>query len=134
MSNSYLAILWGAAYAACAVLGFLPEPEGALKAACIGASLIFFLPPAVMLYRADRAGDTKTLKRLRNLSILWLVTAMVLICLNILSFAASELTGYVLYYALVILAAPLVCGQYWLLSLFLWACLLVCSIKALRKK
>ena len=40
--------------------------------------------------------------------------------------------GNFLYGALTLLCSPLVCSQYWLLPMFLWACLLITSWQQLR--
>ena len=59
---------------------------------------------------------------------------MVLLIANFLSVLGSELLGNILYYVLVIVSTPMVCGQYWVISLFLWAYLMIACMKALRKK
>ena len=133
MSNLFLSIIWAFLYAACAILGFIPSPSGAISGLLISASILFFLPPTVLLLRAAKQKNQKLIKQIRNVSLIWLVTALVLIVLNILSVMSSELTGIVLYYMLIIIASPMVCGQYWIISLFLWACLLMASWQQLRK-
>lgn len=134
MSNTFLYIAWGAMYAICAGLGFIAAPEGAALWLMVIFSLLFFLPPAILLYRAVREDHKPTLRRIRNISLIWLIAATCAICLNILSVLSSELTGRVLYYILILVSAPMVCGQYWVISLFLWACLLIVSWNYLRKK
>jgi hypothetical protein len=42
--------------------------------------------------------------------------------------------GNLLHILLIIVSAPMVCGQYWVLSLFLWACLMIWAQKLLKKK
>ena len=133
MSNVYLSIIWGAFYIACAGLGFIAAPEGFVYGLCVVMSIVFFIPPSVLLYRAVRAGDRKMLRWIRNISLVWLLTAMVMIILNILSVIATKLTGLVLYYMMVILTAPMISGQAWVIALFGWACLLVVSWQQLRK-
>ena len=39
-----------------------------------------------------------------------------------------------LYYLLVVVSTPMICGRYWVYSLLLWAILLWCCIAALRRK
>ena len=127
MKNTYLYALWGAFYLLCAALGVFSVPDWV----GIIAGLLFFVPPAVILYRARR--DGKGARLIRNLSIAWLAVTLVLLVLNILSVTMSELAGTVLYYLLAVLSAPMVCGVYWVTSLFLWACLLVVSLRILKK-
>ena len=66
MNKKVLFVLWGVLFILCAGLGFMPEPQGALKILMTALSVLFFLPPAVLLYRSDR--DTSLL--IRNLSAL----------------------------------------------------------------
>jgi hypothetical protein len=86
-------------------------------------SLAFFLPPFLLL----KAGTAETAKLLRNLSASSLLATMVLIIANFMAFSAPEALGTALYVMLVILSSPMVCSGYWVLSLFLWACLLMTS-------
>ena len=64
---------------------------------------------------------------------IWLLSAaslgltLVLISLSVLTFAAPEAVGNILYAMLVMVSAPMMCCRFWVLSLFLWACLLVSS-------
>ena len=46
----------------------------------------------------------------------------------------SEALGNVLHYILVVVSSPMIASGHWALSLFLWACLLMVSLKQLRKK
>ena len=132
MSNKFLYIAWGALYAACAGLGFIAAPEGAAYGLCIFFSLVFFVPPFLLLNRAIQEGRTKTVRFFRILSLIWLITALVLILLNILSVLASQTVGVILYYMLILFTAPMICGQIWIISLFLWACLLMMTL--MKKK
>ena len=58
---------------------------------------------------------------------------MVLLVANFLSALGSVTLGDVLYGMLVIVSSPMVCSGYWVLSLFLWACLLMSSLSQLKK-
>jgi hypothetical protein len=93
-------------------------------------SVLFFLPPVWLLYRADR----ETALLLRNLSLLSLGITLVTLILNFVLAVSSEFLGNVLHYILVIVSAPMICSGYWVLSLFLWACLLMVSLKKTGKK
>lgn len=134
MKNKTLFALWGGLYILCAGLGFIPNPTGAGRVALILAALVFFLPGAVLLYHSGKAQDWKTIRIVRNLSLLSLGLTLVVLVLNFLSTGMSEGTGNLLYGLLVIVSSPMVCSQYWFASMFLWACLLMVSLSQLREK
>lgn len=125
MNNVILYALWGGLYLLCAALGLFAVPPAVGILFC----LLFFVPPAILLYQAR---DAKCVRLVRNLAVGWLAVTVVLLILNILSVMMTALTGTVLYYMLVVLTAPMVCGQYWLIALFCWACLLVVSLQRLK--
>ena len=130
MKKSLLYAIWGLLFAVCAGLGFLPEPQGAVKALCTVLSAVFFVPPLILIH----FGDRPTVTLVRNLAALALVVALVLLVLNILSASFSETAGTVLHYMLVIAASPLVCSQRWGLVLFLWAFVMLDGHQELKKK
>ena len=125
MNKKYLFILWGVLFVLCAGLGFQPETSGWTMA----ASVLFFLPPALLLYKGDR----NTVLLVRNLSALSLGVTLVTLILNFVLAVSSETLGNLLHYVLTIVSAPMMCSGYWVLSLFLWACLLMASLKVLKK-
>ena len=128
MKNIHLYALWAGLFIICAGLGFIPEAAGFGRFVLTLVSLIFFIPPAMLLHRGGR----NTVLLIRNLSALsLLVTAVALIC-NFLSALGSALLGNILHAVLVIVSAPMVCSGYWALSLFLWACLLMASLQKLK--
>ena len=129
MLNTYLYIIWIFFYMLCAALGVLGLPGWVGIVAC----LLFFLPPALLLHGAGKAGDRRSVARIRNISLAWLGLAVLMIILNIATVYMSETAGAVLYYAMAVLCAPLVCGEYWILSLFLFACLLMSSLRLLKE-
>ena len=57
MNQKILSALWGGLFIVCAGLGFIPEPEGSLQILLTVLSLLFFLPPALLLYHAVRKQD-----------------------------------------------------------------------------
>ena len=125
--NGFLA-LWGGMFILCAGLGFIPEPTGFLRWMMTGLSLLFFLPPFLLL----GSGDRERVKLVRTLSGISLLITLVLIIANFAAFSAPETLGAALYVLLVILSSPMVCSGYWALSLFGWACLLMVSLKLLK--
>lgn len=129
MNKKSLYALWGFLFILCAGLGFIPEPAGALKTLMTLLAIACFLPPAVLLYCADSADRTL----IRNLSALSLGLSLVLLIANFLSAYASDTLGTILYYILVTVSSPMICSGHWAMSLFLWACLLMASLKDPRK-
>ena len=130
MNKKILFALWGVLYVLCAALGFIPEPAGALRVLLILCAIACFLPPLVLIH----AGDGHTRRLVRNLAALWLGLTVALIIANFFTLAASTTVGNVFYSLLVIVSSPMVCGQYWVLSLFGWSYLLFDSISLLRRK
>ena len=127
-------LMWLYMFILCAVLGFIPGPVGFLKFLLVVIAIGFFVPGFVLLTKADHRDDLKTIRTVRNISIVALVLAVVMILLNFASALLSKVWGTVLYYVMVVLASPLVCGQYWVLTLFLWACLMFYAISLLKKR
>lgn len=134
MKNNTLYAIWGGLYILCAGLGFIPSPGGALRVVMILLSLVFFLPGAVLLYRSGKNKDKKTARRIRGLSLISLGLTLVALVLNFLSAGMSEGMGDLLYGLLIIISSPMVCSQYWFMSMFFWACLLMVSLSQLQKK
>lgn len=134
MKKSSLLALWGILYIICAGLGFIPEPEGGVRVLLLVISLLFFLPPAMVLRDAIRRGDQKTTRLIRLLSAASLGITLLLIILSILTAASGDAVGSVLNVLLVVLSAPMFCSNYWALSLFLWAALLTASFTAKKKE
>ena len=133
MNSKMLYALWGGLFSLCAGLGFIPEPEGMVRTFLTALSLVCFVPPALLIYRAARQGDAATVTLIRNLSALSLGLTLLLLILNFFTAFASEALGRLLHSILVIVSSPMFCSGYWILSLFLWACLLTASLRQLRK-
>lgn len=134
MSNKTLYYIWGGLFILCALLGFIPEPTGLVKVLMVLCSLVFFVPGSMLLYLSKQEGDLRTIRVVRNLSLISLIVTLVLLVLNFLSGKATDAVGDFLYGLLVMLSAPMVCSQYWFLSLFLWACLLMTSLSLGKKR
>jgi membrane-associated protease RseP (regulator of RpoE activity) len=120
MKTKRLWLAWLYMFALCAVLGFIPEPYGLIKALLVIAAVCFFIPGVLLLLK----GNHKTTKRVMLLSGIALVLSTVLIIFNFASALLPPVWGTVFYILMGILANPILCGQYWILSLFGWACLL----------
>ena len=134
MKNKSLLAIWGIFYIICAGLGFIPEPEGAVRIFLTAISVLFFVPPAILLFDAFSAGDKKTIRLIRLLSALSLALTLVLLTANFLAALGASWLGTLLHILLVIGSAPMLCSNYWVLSLFLWAVLLVASCQKRKEQ
>lgn len=129
-----LKALWAGMFILCAVLGFLEVTESAAKVLLMILSLLFFLPPFADIWFSWKRKDAAELRLVRNLCLMSLGGTMVLLVANVLSVLSTSVAlGDALYYILVVVSTPMICGQYWAYSLLLWAILLWCCIAALRK-
>ena len=144
MKNRFLYALWGALFILCAGLGFIPESDGALKLLRTGLSILFFLPPvllirkarqeenrpALLIWKARQEKNRAALSLVRSLSIASLSLSAGLIIANFLTAFRSELLGDILHGMLVVVSSPMICSGHWAMSLFFWACLLIASLKS----
>ena len=129
MKNRFLYALWGALFILCAGLGFIPESDGGLELLRTGLSILFFLPPALLIWKARQERNRAALLLVRNLSIVSLSLSVALIIANFLTVFRSQLLGDILHGILVVVSSPMICSGHWAMSLFLWACLLIASLK-----
>ena len=121
-------ICWGILYVLCFGFGFIPEAEGITAWAMTGLGVVFFVPGFMLLYLEQK-------KTVRLISAVSLIGTMDTIMLNFLAVNASTGTGDFLYVLLGLVSAPMFCTRIWVLSLFLWACLLMSTfIKFPNKK
>lgn len=134
MKQKTLLALWAGLFILCAGLGFIPEPSGIAAAGLTALSLVFFLPPALLLYQAVKTRDRKCQKLVCLLSALSLGLTLVLLILNFVSAFWPDFLGTVLHYVLAVVSAPMIVSGNWALSLFCWACLLMASLAAGRRK
>jgi hypothetical protein len=113
-------ICWGIFYVICAGCGFVPEPEGIVRYAMMGMGLIFFVPGFMLLYLGER-------KVIRLISAVSLGATLACMIFNFLSVHSTVGTGDFLYALLGLVSVPMFCSVVWVVSLFLWACLLMAS-------
>ena len=125
--------LWGGMFILCAGLGFIQEPAGFLKVLLIVLAVGFFVPPMLLVHQAGREGDRPVVKLVRNLAALSLVLTVAVLLANFLCFMAPESVGNFLHIVLAVVSVPMFCGQYWVMSLFLWAFLMFYAMAQLRK-
>lgn len=132
MKEKTLYPLWAFLYVLCVFLGAIPERSAAGSAVLTVISVLFFVPGAMLLYLGFRKKERKTVIRVRWISALSLGLTTVVLAANLLSVqSASLLLGDVLHVFLLMVSAPMLCSAHWVLSLFLWACLLVISFPRL---
>ena len=129
MKNRFLFALWGALFILCAGLGFIPEPSGAVALLLTAVSVLFFLPPAVLVWRGRKTLDRVLLALIRNLSIASLSLSVLILIANFLTAFHSQLLGDILHGVLVVVSSPMICSGHWAMSLFFWACLLISSAR-----
>ena len=134
MKKSALFALWGGLFVLCAALGFLRSPSPAMQILMTLLSVAFFVPAAVLLYRAGKSGDRATALLIRNLSAASLALTAALLIATFLAVLAPAWLGDLLHILLAVLSTPMICSGYWALSLFLWACLLIGSMTLLKEK
>ena len=129
MKNKTIYILWAVLFALCAVLGFFREvvTEGQWLMTLL--SLLFFVPPGALLWRARKRKDEHTRLLIRNLSGASLALTLALLVANLMAALGSEWLGNFLDALLTVLSAPMKASGYWALSLFLWAFLFIASLK-----
>lgn len=127
MTEKRLYWFWAGIYVLCSALGFMIEPTGVIKGLLVFFSLLFFVPGAILLYRGIRDRNRKTILRIRWIAALSLGLTALLLLLNVLSVLFPEWLGNILYIVLGLVSAPMFCGQYWVLSLFLWASLMMAT-------
>ncbi len=129
-----LALAWSGLYVICTIFGFIETNNGLLQAIFALFSIGFFLPPSILLYEAVSAKDRKTVRCIRYICVTSLVLTMLTFVGNLLTLPASEAVGNRMYGLLVVLSTPMVSSQLWVMSLFLWACLLMGTFFKKNKK
>ena len=123
MKTKTLWLSWLYLFGFCCVLGFIPEPPTFLKVLLVIAGIAFFIPGALLLSK----GGPTNIRRVRLLSILSLVLTLITIILNFVSVMMKPIWGDIFYILMGILSTPMLCSQYWLISLFGWAFLMSAS-------
>ena len=133
MKNKFLWISWLVLYVISVALGTITDAAGGLKAVLVVMGIVFFLPGGILLCRGVRDEDAKTVLAVRYISLASLLLTVCTLLATFLSVDGSASLGMVLQGLLTLVSAPLLCVQYWVISLFLWACLLIGSF-SLKKK
>jgi len=134
MTKRNLYIAWGALYVICAGLGFIPAPQGGAYAILLVFALLFFVPPTILTCKAIKGGDIAELKRIRAICLISLGLTVMMLGLNFLSVGFTAMGGKFVYWLLILVSSPMVCGQIWVISLFLWGSLLSASWQEIFKR
>jgi len=134
MTKRNLYIAWAAMYVLCAGLGFIPNPRGTAYAILFIIALLFFIPPAILTWRAIQDGDMPELKRIRVICLVWLGLTLTMLALNFLSVSFTAAAGQFVYWLLILVSAPMICGQVWVVPIFLWGCLLSAAWQEIFKR
>lgn len=124
---------WAGMYVLCAALGFMTEVTGFIKGLLVNFSLVFFVPGGILLYLGIRENNRKAILRIRWIAAISLGLTALLLLLNVMSVLFPQWLGTVLYVMLGLVSAPMLCSQYWALSLFLWASLLMATLMLPKK-
>lgn len=127
MKQKLLYIAWGCMAILCIGLGTIETTDIAVRIAQISLAVVFFVPGAILLYDALEAGDRKGILLIRWISIASLSLTLVAMIAFILTAAVGHPAADPLYEVLNLVSCPMLCGQYWLISLFLWSCLFSAS-------
>lgn len=134
MKEKVLYCLWAFVYAVCTALGFLGEVQGVGRVFLVLAAVMFFLPPAMLVALGIREEKKKLLKTVRLIAIVSLVLTLIFFIANVAVAVGAEKTNALLHVCLAVVSTPMFCGQYWALSLFLWACLLFATFLKPKKQ
>ena len=126
LSYKMLYIAWAMLFALTAVLGFIfPQAEGApAEIAMLVVSAVFFLPPWLILWKTRAEGRRFHARLVGFLALASIVLTATLLVLNLMSPLWNEQIGIALNAALVIVSAPMVCSNFYVLPLFLWGTLI----------
>lgn len=124
MKKTLLYIVWGCMAALCIGLGTLETTQLLIQIPLTVLAVMFFVPGGILLYDAVTEKDRKEILRIRWISIASLSLTVVAIIAFTLTAAVGAAAADILYDILLIVSCPMICAQHWLISLFLWACLL----------
>lgn len=124
MKKKLLYILWGCMAVLCIGLGTLETEDLLLQIPLAVLSVMFFVPGGFLLYDAITGGDRKEVLRIRWISIASLALTVISLLAFTMTAAVGAAAADLLYDVLILVSCPMVCSQYWLISLFLWSCLL----------
>ena len=120
--------VWLCLYILCVGLGTIEEAAGIGKVLFILTGLIFFLPGVYLLHLGKRGKNKKITRSVRIVAICSLSLTAIVFCANVIAVSADASVGRILYDMLNLVSAPMFCVRYWIISIFLWACLFSASL------
>ena len=129
-----LYIVWACLYILCVGLGTISPQTGAGKAVLVLIALAFFVPGFLLAIEGLKQENRKNLRTVRIVCICSLSLTVLALVGNFLSVQSDAGVGAALYDVLALVSAPMLCGQYWAVSIFLWACLLMVTIPGVFTK
>ena len=132
MKEWILYAAWLCLYILCVGLGTVEEVDGSAKVFFVLTALIFFIPGIILLVLGKKQQNKKMVLRVRLIAICSLVLTVAVCSAPVLAVGSSAQMGSFLHDLLNLVSAPMFCSQYWILSLFGWACLLSASF--MKKK
>ena len=124
-SYPILYTLWASMFLLTAALGLLfPQETGLSRWVLTAVSVIFFVPPWMILSRARAQQEHSQIRLVRYLSLASVVLTALLLVLNLKSAGLGDAMGRALNAALAVVSAPMLCSQFFVLPIFLWGCLI----------
>ena len=124
MKKLLLYSLWGCLFVICVGLGTIQTTDTFVRVALLLIGVVFFVPGAILLYDAKTEGDRKGILTVRWISITSLTLTLATLVAFLLTSSRGIDAAEVLYEVLILVSSPMICSQYWIVSLFLWGCLL----------
>lgn len=134
MKQKLLYALWGVMYILCVGLGTISSPGEFGSAALIFTAVLFFVPGGLLLWDARKANRRKDILRIRIIALCSLILTVIFLVLTVLSVALFPSAGNIIGEILLLVSAPMACGQNYAISLFLWAVLLFASFLPAKTK
>jgi len=133
MKTKLLYAAWASMFILCAALGSIQQPTDGEKIVLTIFAIAFFIPAGILLYDSMGHSRRRDVLAVRWISLGSLAVTFALILANFFSVAASAAVGEFLHGLLLVLSTPMFCSQHWVLSLFLWSCLLMATFLKPKK-
>lgn len=133
MKRKLLYAIWAVLYIFSVGFGTLPA-EGIGKVFFLLTALLFFVPGFLLLIDSIRSKNRRGLLLIRYLSLASLLCTVGAFVGVVATASASAAVGKLWSDILLLVSAPMICAQNYVLSLFLWACLFVGSFLKPQEK
>ena len=131
--EAVLYAVWICLYILCVGLGTVENVQKIGSIFFLLTALIFFIPGVLLLVTGIREKNAKAVIRIRIIAACSLLLTAVVFCANLMAVGASQTVGNFLHDLLNLVSAPMFCSQYWIISLFLWACIFSASFVKSKK-